>query len=144
MLSNSFTLIVLQREKKCEWNILYYYSLDVQRRSCRFRSHEEKQMSTKGAVMVFIVKNPIIRIEIYTYFIPLFKQQRNSIRRARETIFLTCICRNFMLTILKQACDNCFIWTAIGLRENPEYIHSLHRCCKDSCIRQNDINQSGF
>ncbi len=39
---------------------------------CKFWSHGEKQMSTKGAVMKFVVKKPKIGIQIHTYFIPLF------------------------------------------------------------------------
>lgn len=111
---------------------------------CKFWSHGEKQMSTKGAVMVIVVKKPKIGIEIHIYFIPLFQQQRNSIWRADKTTVLQCICWNFMLSVLEKACRNPFTLTSIGLWENPECIHSLHGCCKNSCIRRKKKNHSRF
>ncbi len=145
-LSNSYTHSLPERKGKYieiehfVW-LHSWYTRCSEEILCIFCSLEEKQMSTKGAVMMFIVKNPISRIEIYTYFISLFQQQRNPIWRADKTTVLPCICWNFMLAVLKQACDNCFISASGSLWENPEYIHSLHGCCKNPCIRRGETNK---
>ncbi len=101
---------------------------------CKFWSHGEKQMSTKGAVMKFVVKKPKSGYRFTRTSSPFSSSRETPFEELKTTVLL-CICWNFTLAVLEKAYRNPFALTSIGLWENPEYIHSLHGCCKNPCIR---------